>query len=439
MVEMDPRQTLRRRWVAIFGVALLVGSPTAAVLLAILGPAYGLAEAPPSALVTGRTVDRLSLAYEGGGPVGLAYASPGRAFIPLGFHGIMVLNTATRGEMTLLEVCPAQAQVWSSGTSDQLFVVCWGGPNDTLLELNASTLEVTENLTLGSALYPEEFALDPDHDRLFLAGSDSRLQIFDLSAGRRLADVSIPGGWGDALYFDPTADRLIVGDRENSTLLTLDPSAGTILSSQVVGGNPISIAGDPTTGRLYVGLQDPAEMTSWVQVLNESTFTALMQTAPGPGVLAFAYVDHARGEVYFWGDGGPVQVLKESDDRLEASTLSLPQGLVAYDPSNDTFLEADRCNGFSGYQCVSFVAVMRSTVPAPPFSAVPVATTSTPLYLGMIGFVIGALLGMLLWVQANRRDLSAPLGEAESGPSLEVDPTRAEAAQDRPLGPVRKP
>jgi DNA-binding beta-propeller fold protein YncE len=102
-------------------------------------------------------------------------------------------------------------------------------------------------------------ALAPEFNKGFVTeGKANRVTIFDLTTLKALTTVPT-GDKPDVAVYDEATRQVFVADGESGDLTVIDAASGALVGKVVLGGQPEFIAADGK-GRLYVNLEDKAQI-----------------------------------------------------------------------------------------------------------------------------------------------------------------------------------
>lgn len=157
----------------------------------------------------------------------------------------------------------------------------------------------------GETSYPHtrKIAIDPVHNRIFVThpGESGRVWIIDGNTQQVLHQVDT-GLWTAGAVYDPTEDRVYVGQGGKNEILAIDPSSGQIVQTISTGDSPSDKPSE--SAHFFVNLALDVEgrklfavdaNTSQVYVY-ELGSGRLLQTVPlaGPGALDIAFHPQAQ-------------------------------------------------------------------------------------------------------------------------------------------------
>ncbi len=143
-----------------------------------------------------------------------------------------------------------------------------------------------------------------------------------------------------ALLYDPATGDLEVAAESSGNLIVVNPTSDRVVGAIPAGDEPVSIAYDPSNGRLYV-----ADQSNTVSVIDPSTGTLVATLPSGYYLTSIAY-DPVSGLVYVGiltrNDVGRLLLLDpENDSWVGSITVGGTPVSIAYDPANENLYVAD--------------------------------------------------------------------------------------------------
>lgn len=165
-------------------------------------------------------------------------------------------------------------------------------------------------------------AVDEPDNKLFVAGGNQKVVVFDLKTLAKTGEVSLTGP-ADAIAFDPKNGTLYVDHDDGSEVWTVDAKTNKLTGAVAIAGAPEFVTYEPTTDRLYQNVK-PANCT---QVINPATnkVEATWPTAPMTSPHGLA-VDPASQRLFSAGNG-KVVVLDLQTGKVVA-TVDIAPGYV---------------------------------------------------------------------------------------------------------------
>lgn len=270
--------------------------------------------------------------------------------------------------------CRSPAAGAISARSNELFTICEGA----VVAINLTTGASIATLAVGSR--PTGIDLDPSLGRAFVANSGSGT-VSVLDVGRATVNDTIPVGGipagvvvdsaagevfvgnqasgevsvinatsdevtgtvatgnASALGLDPWNGDLYVVDANDSRVIVVDPTNGSILARVPVGGDPAGLAFDPDRGTAFVvnlndGNVSAIDAANWT-----SASISVYDPASLTDQLAF---DPLNGVLYVVASSGDLEAISSANatNFARLAVGSSPDGIV-FDPFNAQLYVAD--------------------------------------------------------------------------------------------------
>ncbi len=185
--------------------------------------------------------------------------------------------------------------------SHQLFVDGSGGLSGygKVSIINVSSLSVKQTITVGS--YPAGMGIDTNHDRLYIANSDSdNVSVIDGLSDRLITSISV-GQYPSAITYNPSDNEIYVVDDGGNSVSVINDTDNKVIGSFALsvpsGFNILSI--NPTNGDILAldtdGLSviDPASRTTESTVAISRPFVEYLDRSNG-----MLYVGGAPSNLY---------------------------------------------------------------------------------------------------------------------------------------------
>lgn len=181
-------------------------------------------------------------------------------------------------------------------------------PSGALLVVDSRTGSLVADvpLTLGVI----SMAFDPLNGMVYLAGYPDTLTVFDLASDSVVRAMNVTGasfgqqsyGTRNLLVFDPTTDALILPSATGG-LLAIDPTTGELRSVLPLPSDPLSLAVDPGSGRIFASAWDPSSVAvynakTYVLQANISIPDCVDNVCADPNDVQQTLFDPAHGDAY---------------------------------------------------------------------------------------------------------------------------------------------
>jgi hypothetical protein len=365
-----------------------------AAIAAWAGPQYGLAENPPSLVLSSSpwALDQLQQTA-----VGLAFDPDRSEYIVAEQEP----NTELPGEIQMLSTSGAVLGSYTANCSGTLsglfytggsnaFVSCFRPYNSTLLEFNLTQKRFMGGTGTAFGAGVWTFATNPQRTVGYVSSWDDTLGSVDLQTGAVIANVSLPGSGFSPLLFDNETGQLLYGDTGNSSIGVVDPASMSLVRLVPTAGNVSAFGQDPESGEIFVSYySDPNESRTGTEVFNATSLTEVADF-PSPAWY-YPFFDVSRGELYLT-DGATVHAVSLSPLGLPLGSFALDSGILepviaAYDPTSDQIAVASLDPGSVGR--AGLAEIQHHMVHAPAYSAVPVVGTASPIAVGVGMFLAG--------------------------------------------------
>jgi YVTN family beta-propeller protein len=181
--------------------------------------------------------------------------------------------------------------------------------------IDARTFEVQPKLQAGSD--PEQFAVNRDGTRLFMANEDvGTASIMELPSGKKLAEVKVAEE-PEGVAINPVTGRVYVTCETEGLVYSFDPSGKGPVNHFKVGGRPRSAAFLPDGSRAYI----PSETDALVSVVDTAR-DEVIATIPFPATARPMGTTMSRDgrELYVsTGRGNTVAVIETATNTIAAT------------------------------------------------------------------------------------------------------------------------
>lgn len=124
---------------------------------------------------------------------------------------VWVINAKTEKLVTSIHIPEAPEKIEYDRTSNRIYQNIKS--NNTVQVIDPHTNKVVKTLDTAPATGPHGLVIDERAQRLFTAGSNGKLVVFDLKSGRSLGSVDIAPGV-DQIAFDPGNKRIYCACRD---------------------------------------------------------------------------------------------------------------------------------------------------------------------------------------------------------------------------------
>jgi hypothetical protein len=193
-------------------------------------------------------------------------------------------------------------------------------PNGWCRILSGDTLELLDSLKIAVDADPIRY--DPAAKILYMinGGKDdgkdySLVSVIDTSAGKKLADIKVPGPELEAMAVEPSSRRLYVNIKTYNQVGIIDREKRELVSTWPItgGGVPTPMALDDANHRLFVGSRKPPAV-----VVFDTGTGKVVTSVPCVGDADDMFYDRARRRLYVTGEEGFVSLIRQaSPDRYE--------------------------------------------------------------------------------------------------------------------------
>jgi hypothetical protein len=409
------------------GLALLLGCPAGAVGLAVLGSDLNLAE-PPRVAIFGAAShsEYVICGYEG--TCGFASNSSqdgaeGQVTV-LGSTGQLLVAVAPIGDWQggLLPVSGSTFQPGAAvnlsclptvlvyaGTGPDAYAGCESETNVSLIVYNSVGPSARSVFLPREAGRVEGVAVDTADSVVYCLQANETVDAIQMPAGtavpsfRPIAESASRsnsfgqwGGWGSGalVLFDQSDGRLLVPNVSSPGLDELDPTSGNVLATVPVPGWIETMSEDAFDGRLYVSY------TNGTLVLNSTTLEPEAQLS----LLSTTAVmfDESYREAYFSAYGLITAVSLDTDQVVSGSAeFDYFTSVVAFDPTHDRFLGVE--GGPAAPTSLEVVNASQTFTAPLPYSSVPGLGGGLPFDFGVVGFLTGVAILVVVLVRRSRR------------------------------------
>ncbi len=205
-------------------------------------------------------------------------------------------------------------------------------------------------------------AVDPVDSKLFVAGGNQKVVVFDLKTLAKISEIPVTGP-ADSIEFDPKNDTLYVDHDDGTEVWTINGKSEKVTGSVKIQDAPEALAYDPKSDRLYQNIK-PANCT---QVINPATNTveATWPTAPMTSPHGIA-LDASTHHLFAAGEG-KVDMMDMQSGKVLA-TVDIAPGYVdqiAFDPANKCVYCASKVGTVSVVQENGDSASLVASIPVP--------------------------------------------------------------------------
>jgi YVTN family beta-propeller protein len=259
---------------------------------------------------------------------------------------LVALDGSTLGELGRVSVGGLPWGVAVNAATNRVYVANWKSQDvyvmDAMKITNAPAQALLDVIPIGDL--PTFVRIDPASNRIFVAKyGSSGLAV--INGNTNAVEVSVGSGgvgaWG--LAFNPTLNRVYIGNRDSGTVTTLDGNnAYQVIGKQTIkpcggtGSSPYAMDFNPNNHKLYIAcspfhnVNSAAVYTASASGLASSAFLSIGDggEAGGGGVV----VDTATGNAFFTNSrANTVSVIDGAADRVIATVVvgSNPYGIAA--------------------------------------------------------------------------------------------------------------
>lgn len=188
----------------------------------------------------------------------------------------------------------------------RMYVTSFSG--DATYVVNLATEAVVATLATPN---PYDVAIDLVHDRLYVAGQNSVVSVFDTATNLPAGTLAV-GGDSIGIVVDSARNRVMVADFTNSTLDVFDATTRLLVDSHpLTGTQAVNVDLDPTTGHAWVATRIPGRVAE-IDPVDGSTGT-FRAVASAQGLA----LNPGLGQVYVTPDvGTTMSVVSMADGSL---------------------------------------------------------------------------------------------------------------------------
>jgi YVTN family beta-propeller protein len=306
------------------------------------------------------TVARMALP---GGPLGIAVAPEGFAYITQGYFGqapgtVARVDLNARTVTATIPVGMVPSLVIFNPTRTRAYVSNQWSDNVGIIDV-ASNTQIDAIPTTGD---PFALALSPDGTTLLVTTNANSLFKFDIATKAVLGSIALPAT-SHHIIMDPKGKYLYVATRDGGTVMEVDWQAMTVNRTFALGGRPQDMAFSPDGEELYVA----NELSNVLHVIKRAggTITNVPLAGGGEGLAVGNNGAHLYVGLVF---SGAVQVI----DRPHLTTVRvIPVGGVPREIALDYNGRDVLVSNDGGW--IDFIEPSDSLPPPPDFARVALA------------------------------------------------------------------
>jgi large repetitive protein len=216
---------------------------------------------------------------------------------------------------------------------------------------------VTDTLTVNGV--PRGLAVDPDTDTLYLSvenvngETQDAVEAIDGATNQVTATIALPSGAAPAgVAVDSSTDTVYVADEGTATVTAIDGATDSVTATVSLGGasEPYGIAVDESSDVVWVAaLSGAALAISGASDTLTQTISLASSTEPNPDPVSVA-VDPATDAVYVGMEAQQLDVIDGATGSVTPISTTADTLAVTVDPATDTVYAADI--GLFGYTWV---------------------------------------------------------------------------------------
>jgi YVTN family beta-propeller protein len=221
----------------------------------------------------------------------------------------------------------------SSPDGKKVFVACYED-KVCVIDTSSDVIETTINVSKE----PRSVAISSDGRRLYVAGN--ALDVIDTSTYSIDSTIDLDGYEGDKAAVSPDGGKIFISDLIKNTVLAVDLSAQSVVSTIEVGEQPTTIAFTPDGRKAYVlDYQDED-----VSVIDTSSERVISKIKVGKYPYSSAITPDGR-KLYVANYRGPgVSVI---DTRSDSVISTIPISLGAEDYVSDIIISPDGSKAYA--------------------------------------------------------------------------------------------